>query len=591
MFEGMNYSFLPDIMAAGGASPTPPPAALTTTPIAQPQQEWYNNPGFWSMVGKFGAAIAPKDSWQRDLGLAASAEGQARQYGAGMNKMVGPMLAGQAPTQLGSVAPTPAPTTGGVNSAIPPTPGVAPGTYPGVGPVVQPVNPFNEGSTVPFSGGSSTPVLSNMEMMGLSPDQIKDVFGAAVEAKKFPIEIDRVRAGTEYTKELTRHTKAATEAAAFKAKTEQDLDAVWKTYKENVKNPEHPAKLPSNMDESMMEFIDTMDRTEASKFLSDMAKKSSTDTEKRVYHFDTERGLVVSTAKDNPADVRVEKYAEPKNTGEDKNPSGAYVNFAYSRALSNSIPALEEHFLKTLGDKAKVRVKMQQIQAALGKDPSIAVGEINSLLASAPQSVRDKITSDYNATLNSMVANKGQILPGERPQGPQSQGAEASPGILGYRKPVPGENEFMIKGLDKTEPTPFDGTLNQHFSPKDMPMAKLAMKRESSGNPRARNVNKNGTVDYGLFQINESNIPELRKAGIIQDATDLYDIDVNIKAASYLQKKYGWKPWKSSLGDLAEGKTASMKQATGWKGAGYYSVNGKKTAIRSEEEYRSITGG
>jgi hypothetical protein len=191
-----------------------------------------------------------------------------------------------------------------------------------------------------------------------------------------------------------------------------------------------------------------------------------------------------------------------------------------------------------------------------------------------------------------MVENKGAMTaPTEQPQGPQTQGAGATPGILVYRKPVPKENQFMLDSLGKGEPTPFDSILNRYFEPGDIPMAKEAMKRESSGNPRAKNINKNGTADYGLFQINEVNVPELRKAGIINEVTDLYDADTNIVAASYLKKKYGWKPWKSSLGELAGGKTASMKVATGWKGAGYYMVDGKKTAIKSESEYKAMSGG
>lgn len=549
MFEGMNYSFLPDIMASGGAA-TPPPA-LTTTPIATPQQPWYNNPGFWSMIGKFGSALSPKDSWGDRLGQAAALEGQARQYGAGMNKMLGPMLAGSVDvpipgatgTELGTVAPTSSPATGA------PTPSV---------------NPFNN---VPFSGGPSTPVLSQAELMGLSPDQIKDVMGTAVEAKKFPLEIDRVRSGIEYTKSSTEHMKKLNEEIDRKKKIEADLETSWNSWLTNAENPDNKTKLPAYLDESTIPLLKSLGREKSATIIDNLINLQKTTGKKYHLYFDGKSGKGVAVNPENPADRQEFDIPKTPETGAEKLPPAGYVNFAYNRALSNALPALEEHYVSTLGDKAKARQKMVQIQAMLGKDPNLAAGEIQALIASAPPALRDRIIADYNATLNSMIANQGQIVPGgEKPQGPQTQGAGATPGILMYRKPVPEQNKFMLEGLPKGEPTPFDDKLNQHFSANDIPMAKEAMKRESSGNPRAKNVNTNGTVDYGLFQINEVNVPELRKAGIINEVTDLYDVDVNIKAASYLQKKYGWKPWKSSLGSLAEGKTASLKVPAGTMG-------------------------
>lgn len=588
---GFNTSFLPEAMANTGFS-AQVPANLQMTPTPAAPQAWYENPGFWSMIGKFGAAISPKDSWQRDLGLAAAGEAQARQYGAGMNKMIGPMLAGEtgAPTSLSGAMTPPA-----MTSAVPPTPGVAPGTYPGVGPMVNPVqqgvNPFND---VPFLGGPSTPVLSQAEMMGLSPDQIKDVMGTAVEAKKFPLEVARINAGIDYTKASAEHMKALNAETARKAKIEADLDTSWKGFLDKVENEEDPEKLPSYMDKSMLPLLKGMSRTDASSLMAKMVEASAKrEGANNQYHFDQDRGLIVSIDKNNPAKREVFQYAPTKDSA-DKMPPAGYVNFAYNRALSNSLPALEAHYVSTLGDKAKARAKMQQIQAMLGDDPNLTAGKIQNLIASAPAPLRAKIMADYNETLNSMVANQGQIFPGggaEKPQGPQTQGANASPGILGYRKPVPEKNQFMLEGLPKGEPTPFDSIMDRYFEPGDIPMARIAMKRESSFNPKAYNVNKNGTADYGLFQINEVNVPELRKAGIINEVTDLYDADTNIVAASYLKKKYGWKPWKSSLGELAGGKTASMKVATGWKGAGYYMVDGKKTAIKSESEYKAMSGG
>lgn len=562
---GFNTSFLPEAMANTGFS-AQVPANLQMTPTPAAPQAWYENPGFWSMIGKFGAAISPKDSWQRDLGLAAAGEAQARQYGAGMNKMIGPMLAGEtpgaSPTQLSGAL-----SSGGVSSAVPPTPGVAPGTYPGVGPMVNPVqqavNPFND---VPFSGGPSTPVLSQAEMMGLSPDQIKDVMGAAVEAKKFPLEVARINAGIDYTKASAEHMKALNAETARKAAVEKQREVNFTTEMDEVIKGNIKSKYITPEDARILKAVGP---TEAPKLIDNLINLTKETGKKlTIQKVGDEVLFLDSSPNATPGSRIVDRYAVGS---EDKGklPPAGYVNFAYNRALSNSLPALEAHYVSTLGDKAKARAKMQQIQAMLGDDPNLTAGKIQNLIASAPAPLRAKIMADYNETLNSMIANQGQILPGggaEKPQGPQTQGANASPGILGYRKPVPAENEFMLKGLPQGEPTPFDDLMSRYFDKEDMPMARIAMKRESSFNPKAYNVNKNGTADYGLFQINEVNVPELRKAGIINEVTDLYDADTNIVAASYLKKKYGWKPWKSSLGSLAEGKTASLKVPAGTMG-------------------------
>jgi hypothetical protein len=79
------------------------------------------------------------------------------------------------------------------------------------------------------------------------------------------------------------------------------------------------------------------------------------------------------------------------------------------------------------------------------------------------------------------------------------------------------------------------------------PTALAVMKAESSNNPSAVNSkNRNGTVDRGLFQINDVNVPKLIRAGIISNANDLLDPETNIRAAKFLHEEKGWQPWNSS---------------------------------------------
>jgi hypothetical protein len=81
---------------------------------------------------------------------------------------------------------------------------------------------------------------------------------------------------------------------------------------------------------------------------------------------------------------------------------------------------------------------------------------------------------------------------------------------------------------------------------KDAPTFEKIKMAESSGNPKAINRNKNGTYDSGLYQINSIHIPELQKQGIIQNPNDLFDPNVNTKAASFLYKRDGLSPWQAS---------------------------------------------
>ncbi len=551
MFEGMNMSFLPEVMGtAGGQLPVPQAPTMNYTPIATPQQAWYNNPGFWSMIGKFGAALSPKDSWGRDLGLAASAEGQARQYGAGMNKMLGPMLAGETPlpgtvgTELGSVAPTPGATPVGQKS----------------------VNPF-------FDQSPSTSVLSNTEMMGLSPDQIKDIMGTAIEAKKFPLEVARIQSGIESQKAYTEHLKvlndkAIAEAADKKRKSENFATEMDEVIKGNIKS-----KYITPEDARILKAVGP---TEAPKLIDNLINLTKETGKKLTIQKVGDEVLFLDSSPDATPGTRiVDRYS----VGSDD--KGKPENWHYTQGLSvaftNNYQTLLDAHYKKFGNREEAKRKLDETLGMVNQttDPQKAESAKSYLLSLIPSEARIKMLEEADAVASSLRSGTG-LAGAYRKYTPQ--GAGETLGILGYRKPVPKENQFMLEGLPKGEPTPFDSILNRYFEPGDIPMAKEAMKRESSGNPRAKNINKNGTADYGLFQINEVNVPELRKAGIINEVTDLYDADTNIVAASYLKKKYGWKPWKSSLGSLAEGKTASMKVPAGTTGM----YKGKKVRMNPD---------
>ncbi|WP_145507723.1 lytic transglycosylase domain-containing protein [Yersinia hibernica] len=71
---------------------------------------------------------------------------------------------------------------------------------------------------------------------------------------------------------------------------------------------------------------------------------------------------------------------------------------------------------------------------------------------------------------------------------------------------------------------------------------------ESGGKPNARNINKNGSHDYGLMQINSVHFNSLKSKGIIDYEQSLMHPCTNIKAGAYLLslkfKKYGYS-WRA----------------------------------------------
>jgi len=107
----------------------------------------------------------------------------------------------------------------------------------------------------------------------------------------------------------------------------------------------------------------------------------------------------------------------------------------------------------------------------------------------------------------------------------------------------------------------------QHFPEDAIDTATKVVKAESSGNIYAKNDNKNGSRDHGLFQINDINVPALQKAGIIKSRNDLYDPETNVKAAAYLHQQQGFKPWKASQKNWDNQATSEAPKLMPWEEA------------------------
>ena len=128
------------------------------------------------------------------------------------------------------------------------------------------------------------------------------------------------------------------------------------------------------------------------------------------------------------------------------------------------------------------------------------------------------------------------------------------PGTPEAAKRVPGAPMGMPGKPTKPLPSNVNDALITAFG-KDAGLMKNVMTAESSGIPSAINVNRNGSTDYGLFQINSVHVPELIKAGIITKPDDLFTPEKNVAAAKFL---YDRKQQKGGAG--TEDWSASQKR-------------------------------
>jgi hypothetical protein len=109
------------------------------------------------------------------------------------------------------------------------------------------------------------------------------------------------------------------------------------------------------------------------------------------------------------------------------------------------------------------------------------------------------------------------------------------------------------------EPPLEDKNLMFEYFPKEATSSAVAAFNESMYNPLAENINTNGTVDRGYFQINEATFNELmqkypntlRKMGV-SSFDDMFDKRKNFAVAALLRSKLedraGKQPWTSWYG-------------------------------------------
>ena len=70
---------------------------------------------------------------------------------------------------------------------------------------------------------------------------------------------------------------------------------------------------------------------------------------------------------------------------------------------------------------------------------------------------------------------------------------------------------------------------------------KAIIECESRGNPAAVNLNKNGTKDWGILQINDVHKPKMKELGL-----NIENPDHSLEYGLTLYEEQGVKPWLSS---------------------------------------------
>jgi hypothetical protein len=94
----------------------------------------------------------------------------------------------------------------------------------------------------------------------------------------------------------------------------------------------------------------------------------------------------------------------------------------------------------------------------------------------------------------------------------------------------------------------YQAALKAGFNPKDAQVAAAISQAESSGNPMAHNTNAaTGDNSYGLMQINMLGGmgPERMKQFGLKSYNDLFNPEVNFKAARQLHQSSGFSPWST----------------------------------------------
>lgn len=248
----------------------------------------------------------------------------------------------------------------------------------------QYTNAYNKMVSQAMAG--QEPKLDSNDMIGLSAEQVKDLYGKALDYSKASMEKGTKEASERYMDQLTGASKAEQER---KAKADVDWEAVKTRWRTNQ------VKRPSYIDDEVAEILYGLDSGKATDLISDLAKESKRYKGAKLGHVaDTNEGnLITYNQSDEIIEVpdgkggtrkilpggEVNRITIGKKAESDSTKSWQ-VTKAESFALTDMLPEIKEAYFKSFGNNAKTAEQFSNLQAMLG-DPLRAEQARTSLLS------------------------------------------------------------------------------------------------------------------------------------------------------------------------------------------------------------------
>lgn len=130
------------------------------------------------------------------------------------------------------------------------------------------------------------------------------------------------------------------------------------------------------------------------------------------------------------------------------------------------------------------------------------------------------------------------------PKQVEAQAAKTTPVVEQVEPPIQPQVVEPTKPDDVTDGVwEWKPLVESYFPQSEVLNALRIMSAENgSGDPqRLSKPNRNGTVDYGLFQINTCH-----KGRVDGDLSRLQDADTNVRIAAEIFSEQSWKPWSTA---------------------------------------------
>jgi hypothetical protein len=392
-----DFSFLGK---AGSGAPvqvpdTSVPKDLQTVnmPKAAPNP-WYQNPGFWGMIGQLGGALGsgktPAES-MANLGKSAGQQLQAIQLNEVMNKLLSQYL-----RNVGAGT--------GVSAGTP-------------------------------SSLSDSPLLTSANVVGLSPEQVSTVWGSALKEAHQGRELDLQTARTigemaqvpgtiEYKEALTKQAQEGARKAEAERQTKVKRQQEWDETKKAIE--EGKQKKPSFLDDTTWPIVKGMDVDTAERFMSDLIKERTKlgKTKKFGHYADTNKGSLI-TYNDSDEIIELPDETDPTKTrkilpggkigeipigvkkeGKDPATQVGIITQGLKAASEEMLEVLKKDYFASFKDQAKAAEEFNKL-LAMFKDPNTSEAAWATLRGIAKADTRLKLYKRADELSRSLGSGTG----------------------------------------------------------------------------------------------------------------------------------------------------------------------------------------